>query len=82
MLVLTRKPGEKIKIGDDIVISVLDVGKGNVRIGIDAPRNITVMRDELFQRILQENVESSKRTSGDVLEASKLLRQKLSQEEE
>lgn len=47
MLVLTRKVGERIQIGDDIIISVIRVQNGKVRIGIEAPDNVRVRRDEL-----------------------------------
>lgn len=49
MLVLTRKPAETIRIGDDIVIKVIKTGKGTVRIGIEAPANVRVMRGELVE---------------------------------
>ena len=47
MLVLTRKPAEIIRIGEDIVIKVIKTGKGTVKIGIEAPANVRVMRGEL-----------------------------------
>lgn len=47
MLVLTRKPAEIIRIGEDIVIKVIKTGKGTVKIGIEAPSNVRVMRGEL-----------------------------------
>lgn len=47
MLVITRKQGQTIRINDNIVIRVLDLGHGNVRLGIDAPRDIAIMRGEL-----------------------------------
>jgi len=49
MLVLTRKPGESIVIGSDIVVKVLEAGPGKVRIGIEAPRNVHVLRGELHK---------------------------------
>ena len=51
MLILSRKPGEVIRIGDDIVITILSCDWGNIRIGIDAPKEVTVHREEVFQRI-------------------------------
>ncbi len=50
MLVLARKVGEKILIGDDIVITVVETFKGKVRIGIDAPKVLKVFREELLKR--------------------------------
>lgn len=47
MLVLTRKPAEMIRIGEDIVIKVIKTGKGTVKIGIEAPAHVRVMRGEL-----------------------------------
>jgi carbon storage regulator len=48
MLVLTRKPGESLMIGDDIEITVLRVGDGRVRIGIRAPRDVRLFRKEIY----------------------------------
>jgi carbon storage regulator len=48
MLVLSRKLGEKIIIGDNIVITVIDIDRGKIRLGIEAPRNIPVYRQELL----------------------------------
>ena len=50
MLVLTRRINERILIGDDIVVTVLEVHGDQVRIGIDAPREIKVFREEVLQR--------------------------------
>ena len=50
MLVLTRKAGEKLMIGDDVVITILNVNGGQVSIGIDAPREINIVRSELLER--------------------------------
>ena len=50
MLVLSRKPGERIIIGDDIVITVVRIGPNNVRVGIEAPREMNIVREELRKR--------------------------------
>lgn len=50
MLVLTRKLNERIRIGDDIEIVVLDLRHGNVRIGIQAPKEVRIVRTELIER--------------------------------
>jgi carbon storage regulator len=48
MLVLTRKPAETIQIGDDVVIKVIRTGSGSVKLGVEAPQHIRVMRGELL----------------------------------
>jgi len=55
LLIFSRKIGEKIRVGDDIEIVVLEMKKGQVRLGINAPRNLSVHREEVYQRILEEN---------------------------
>jgi len=59
MLVLTRKIGEGIVIGDDVRITVLEDREGKIRIGIDAPRDKKIYRQEVYDRICQENKEAS-----------------------
>lgn len=50
MLVLSRKPGERILIGDDVAITIVRIGPNNVRVGIDAPRDMNIVREELCFR--------------------------------
>lgn len=60
MLVLTRKLDESITIGDNINITILDIKKDCVRIGINAPRNVKIFRQEVFEQIQNENIASSR----------------------
>ena len=59
MLVLTRKPGEQIVIGDGIRVTVVSVGPGRVKIGIEAPANVRVDRQEIHDKIQHEQAEHS-----------------------
>jgi carbon storage regulator len=54
VLILTRRIGEKLIIGENVTVTVLGVKGRQIRIGIDAPRDVTVNREEIFQRILKE----------------------------
>jgi carbon storage regulator len=55
MLVLSRKAGESIVIGNDVVITILEVRGGQIRIGVDAPRNLAVHRAEIYEQVQAEN---------------------------
>jgi carbon storage regulator len=65
MLVLTRKVGERILVGDDIVITVLDARGDGVRIGIDAPRGVKIQREEVVRAVTEANVEATKAADDD-----------------
>ena len=75
MLVLTRKVGERIRIGDEIVIKVVDVDKGKIRIGIDAPENVSILRMEVYERIQEENRKSSLGATTDIEKAARMWRE-------
>jgi carbon storage regulator len=59
MLVLSRKPGEALRIGEDVEVTVVEVKGDMVRIGIQAPRDIQVWRRELWEAIVAENVKAA-----------------------
>lgn len=71
MLVLTRKAGESIVIGNEVVITVLEVRGGQIRLGVDAPRNLAVHRAEIYQQVMEENQAASIDTSEGVPEILK-----------
>ena len=58
MLILSRKTDQQIKIGDDITITIIEIHDGQVKIGVEAPRNIKVFRQEVFNAIQTENKEA------------------------
>lgn len=80
MLVLTRRAEEKIKIGGNIIVSVLSVEGGVVKIGIDAPREVTILRMEVLEQIKNENIEAAAKDVKDIAEAVDLFKKKLSKE--
>ena len=78
MLILTRRLGESITIGDNIKVSVLGVSGRQVRLGIDAPSNVVVHREEVYVRIQEENKKASKSLKKDLADMVKLLKSKIS----
>jgi carbon storage regulator len=55
MLIITRRPGEKIMVGEDVVVEVIEVSGSSVRIGIAAPKSIPVYREEIWAAVKAEN---------------------------
>jgi len=55
MLVLTRKLNEKIRVGYDIFVTVIQIDKGSVKIGFEAPDNVAIYRDEVYEKIKNED---------------------------
>jgi len=67
MLILTRKMGEGIVLNENVTIRIVDISKGVVKIGIDAPKEMLILREELELAVKQSNIEASKSVSSDSL---------------
>lgn len=72
MLVLTRKKGEALIIGEDIEIKILDIAGDKVSIGIEAPKSVRVIREELISQTIEYNIESLKSPDAILKQLSKL----------
>ena len=59
MLILTRRVGETVMIGEDVTVTVLRVKGNQVRLGVNAPKSVSVQREEIFHRIKQESAEDA-----------------------
>jgi carbon storage regulator len=59
VLIITRRPGEKIMLGDDVVIEVIEVSGSNVRVGIAAPRSLPVYREEIWRSVKEEHASAA-----------------------
>ena len=75
MLVLGRRPGENIRIGDDIKVIVLEVRGGQIKLGIEAPLDVQVHREEIYERIQRQNRRAAGTTPAELREAARTLRQ-------
>ena len=64
MLIITRRPGEKVMIGDDVVVEVLEVSGQSVRIGIAAPKSIPVYREEIYHAVKEEQAAADAAPAG------------------
>lgn len=74
MLVLTRRPGESVMIGDDVVVTVLDVRGDVVRLGIKAPRSVQVHREEVYEELQKVNREAASPSDVAVQALTRMLR--------
>jgi carbon storage regulator len=73
VLVLTRRPGESIMIGDDVVLTILDVRGDVVRVGIKAPRSVQVHREEVYRELQKANREAASPSDTAVTALSRML---------
>ena len=73
MLVLSRKAGEAIVVGDDIKLRILEVKGGLVRIGIEAPEDVSIHREEVFMKILDENLKAASDAPADLTDVLNVL---------
>jgi carbon storage regulator len=67
MLILTRKIGEGIVLNDEITVRVVEISKGVVKLGFDAPKDMLILREELARAIKQTNIEANKSVNADLL---------------
>jgi carbon storage regulator len=83
MLILGRRPGESVTIGEDVVITVVSVSGNQVRLGITAPRQVRVLREEIYQAMQAENRAAAQGadTSGRLVDVVRQLHAKLQRDE-
>ena len=73
MLILTRKVGEAIAIHDNIKVRLLEIKGGQVKLGVEAPAHVPIHREEVFQRIAEENKKAAHETPSDLDAVSKII---------
>ena len=73
MLILSRKTDQQIKIGEDITITIIDIHGDQVKIGVEAPRNVKVFRQEVFNAIKSENTAAAAVNTAKIEGLSKIL---------
>ncbi len=72
MLILTRRPGESIHLGDNIKITILSVKGKQIKIGLDVPEDLPVYRDELYRKVQEQNRMAAKTSDQDLLAVTQL----------
>lgn len=80
MLILRRKTGESVTIGDNIRLTVLDIQGKQIKLGIDAPKSIVIHREEIYKKIVDQNKEAIlEKSKADLLQLAKMLQSAQSQ---
>ncbi len=82
MLVLARKKDEGIQIGDNIVVRIMDISGGQVRIGIQAPKSVRIIREEIVQAVREENIQSLATEKPDIAAINQLFKREPSEKNE
>ena len=77
MLILTRKLNEEIKIGSGITVKIISISENTVKIGIDAPQNIQIVRTELYEKVKESSVNAIKSIKEKPLDITKLKIKKI-----
>ncbi|MBU1052864.1 MAG: carbon storage regulator CsrA [Proteobacteria bacterium] len=73
MLIITRKADEKIIIGDDIVVTIIEVKGSVVKLGIEAPKSVSIHRQEIYDKILEQNLKAAEVDESDLTIAASIL---------
>jgi len=73
MLIITRKAGERITIGDDIVVTIIEVKGSVVKLGVEAPRSVSVHRQEIYDKIREQNIKAAEIDESDLTMAVSIL---------
>jgi len=76
MLILTRRPGESLHLGDNIKITVLGVQGKQIKIGLEVPDDMQVYREEVYLRVLEQNRQAMQSSDQDVIAAANLWQKK------
>jgi len=77
MLILSRKKNEKIRIGSDIVVQVLSISDTQVKIGIDAPMYVKILRNKIYEDVKQQTIEATQKSIEKPVDLSKLTINKI-----
>ncbi|MFP3982617.1 MAG: carbon storage regulator CsrA [Desulfurivibrionaceae bacterium] len=75
MLILSRKEGEALFINDDISVKILESKNGQVKLGLEAPSDVSILREEVYQRILEENKRAARETPEDLSSLEEILKE-------